>query len=101
MDLPFGIKMNKEELSPEQLQEFKQAMKDARANTNEILAYNLFLLVCLTFMGFALTKYFGVSSSFRFATYFMTTVLVVSSTNKSLIEESDRFREEANKILNQ
>lgn len=91
--------MNKEDLSPEQLEAFTAAMAEAKMNTKRIVLTGLLLLVALMSVNVYLCFALEANEACRFFIYFSTTVLVVSSTNSQLIEESDRFREEAKKIL--
>lgn len=91
--------MKEKDLSPEQRVAFKNALLDCKYNVRIILAEHLVLLIILCIANYLVFKYVSHDQTFKFILSFFTTILVVGSANKSLIEESDSFREEANKIL--
>ena len=93
--------MTKEDLSPEQLEAFQAAMRESKGNIRNILVSHALLLVAFQTVNFFICKNYLPNEMGRFVVYFLSSVLVVSSGNKMLLEEADRFKDEAQKILKQ
>lgn len=91
--------MKKEDLSPEQLEAFTAAMAESRGNIRNIIFCGLVSMVALQAVNFYICTNFLPDETGRFVVYFLTTVLVASSTNNELMEEATRFQEESQKIL--
>lgn len=87
-------------LTEEQLEAFKQCVKEANKEAYSIIFMYLVLTVVLTSANYFLFKYFSLPEGFRFLMYFLTGILLFSSLNSVILELSDRFKSEAQKILN-
>lgn len=91
--------MKKEDLSPEQLEAFTACMAESRGNIRNIIFCGFVSLLGFQAVNFYICTNFLPDEGGRFIVYFLTTVLVISSSNKALMEEAERFQEESQKIL--
>jgi hypothetical protein len=91
--------MTKEDLTPEQLDQFNKAMKESRIKIRNIIVGGVLTLLALSVFNYIICKNYMPQSAF--VVQFLTTILMFSGTRSDLVKEADRFTEEAQKILNQ
>lgn len=93
--------MNPDDLSPEQKKEFEDAVAVSKSNILHIIIPNILLLFAMQIVNAFVCVSAGLQPPAPFFMYFLTFVLMLSTTNRALKEEADRFQEEVFKIFNQ
>lgn len=91
--------MTKEDLSPEQLEAFNKEMVLSRGNIKTIFIQHFLFLAAISVANVTICNLFIPDKDIRFMVFFLSTLLVLSASKKALSEEADRFKTEANKIL--
>lgn len=93
--------MNPDDLSPEQKADFEAAVLVSRSNVKYIIIPNIMLLFTMQLVNAFICASLSLQPPAPFFLFFLTFVLMLSTTNSALKEEADRFQEEVFKIFNQ
>ena len=92
--------MKPEDLSPEQKADFEAAVLASKSNMRHIVVPNVLLLITMQIVNMVICAQFKLPAPGPFFLVFFTTILVFSTTKSQLMNEADRFQEEAFKIFN-
>lgn len=93
--------MNPDDLSPEQKAQFEAAVLVSKSNIKHIIVPHVMLLFLMQGINLFICVQFAIQPPGPFFMFFFTTIVVLSTVNRQLKDEADRFQEEVFKIFNQ